>query len=337
MPLNPLIINKNYFGGVQARGDFIKAGDLDRQFVTISSYINKFIVPTLNQLISSQIPGSNNPVDANKNLINVGDGTTKWDFPKAEYIPDYSLPLNKLVQANVGSILATDNNQIFRVVSPAAGGLALTARVQNTPIWKKIVGNDSISNRVITSEKIALQGLKSENFGVSFERSYIRTVIKNQLIAANTIPSSKIANGAIKVNVLSQSILNLLSGINNTQVALGGNTAPDNFITSHKYINYYPGAASPVDHTKIVLGFKIPANLYCATEGYKAFNVGNIAPYAITSRSIANGSLNGERLRSCPTGSLKDQRTARPISQLLADGCIGVNNIPVDWKNKLGL
>ena len=40
MPLNPLIINKNYFGGVQARGDFIKAGDLDRQFVTISSYIN---------------------------------------------------------------------------------------------------------------------------------------------------------------------------------------------------------------------------------------------------------------------------------------------------------
>ena len=43
MALNPLIINKNYFSGVQARGDFIKAGDIDRQFVTISNYINKNI------------------------------------------------------------------------------------------------------------------------------------------------------------------------------------------------------------------------------------------------------------------------------------------------------
>jgi hypothetical protein len=337
MALNPLIINKNYFSGVQARGDFIKAGDIDRQFVTISSYINKFIVSTLNQLVSSQIPGSNNPVDANKNLINVGDGTTKWDFPKAEYIPDYSLPLAKLVQANAGSILATDNNQIFRIITPSSAGLALTARVQNTPIWKKIVGNESISNRVITGDKIALEGLRSENFAVSFERSFIRTIIRNQLIASNTIPGSKIANGAITTNVLSQSMWNLLCGINNTQVALGGNTAPNNFITSHKYINHYPGVASPVDHTKIVPNFKIPANLYCATEGYKAFNVGNIAAYAITSRNIANGSLNGQRLRSCPNGKWNDQRTVRPISQLLADGCIGVENIPVSWRQKLGL
>lgn len=339
MALNPLIINKNYFSGVQARGDFIKAGDIDRQFVTISSYINKFIVSTLNQLVSSQIPGSNNPVDANKNLINVGDGTTKWDFPKAEYIPDYSLPLNKLVQANVGSILATDNNQIFRVVSPAAGGLALTARVQNTPIWKKIVGNDSISNRVITSEKIALQGLKSENFGVSFERSYIRTVIKNQLIAANTIPSSKIANGAIKVNVLSQSILNLLSGINNTQVALGGNTAPDNFITSHKYLNYTPGNAAPINYIKIVPGFKIPLNLYSGKQGYKAFTVKNIANKAITSSSIKDNSLNGVRIFDF--GGLKSGnpvlKIVRPLSELLGDGCIGPQNIPARWAIKLGV
>ena len=337
MALNPLIINKNYFSGVQARGDFIKAGDLDRQFTTISSYINKFIVPALNQLISSQIPGSNNPVDANKNLINVGDGTTKWDFPKAEYIPDYSLPLAKLVQANAGSILATDNNQIFRTVTPSSAGLALTARVQNTPIWKKIVGNDSISNRVITGDKIALQGLRSANFGVSFERSFIRTIIRNQLIASNTIPSSKIANGAITANVLNQSMVNYLIGINDTQIALGGNTAPDNFITSHKYINYYPGAASPVDHTKIVPNFQIWSGLYCATEGYKAFNVSNIAPYAITSRNIANGSLNGERLRSGSFGNWKAQKTTRPLPQLLADGCIGVENIPVSWRQKLGL
>jgi len=337
MPLNPLIFDNNYFAKVQARNDFIKAGDFDKQFTTIGSYINQFIVPTLNQLISSQVPGSNNPIDANKNLINVGDGTTKWDFPKAEYIPDYSLSLSKLVQANAGSILATDNNQIFRVVSPNGSGLALTARVQNTPIWKKIVGNESISNRVITSDKIALQGLRSENFGISFERTYIRTVIRNQLIAANTIPSSKIANGAITANVLSQSMVNYLIGINNTQIALGGNTAPDNFITSHKYINYYPGAASPVDHTKIIPGFQIWQTLYCGTEGYKAFTVQNIANGAITSRNIADGSLNGERLFFSPDGKWFNKRTPRPISQLLADGCIGVQNIPVSWRQKLGL
>ena len=334
MALNPLIINKSYFSGVQARGDFIKAGDLDRQFVTISSYINKFIVPTLNQLISSQIPGSNNPVDANKNLINVGDGTTKWDFPKAEYIPDYSLSLNKLVQANPGSILATDNNQIFRAVSPSSGGLALTARVQNTPIWKKIVGNDSISNRVITSEKIALQGLRPENFGISFERSFIRTIIRNQLIASNTIPASKIAAGAITANVFSQSMVNLLSGINNTPVALWGNTLPDNFITRADHINYYPGVASPIDHTKIVPGFQIPQNLYCAMEGYKAFNVGNIVVGAITNRNIQEKSLDGNRIFA---GRKHDRITSRPIGQLLEYGCIGVGQLPPRYRQKLGL
>lgn len=337
MALNPLIINKQYFKSVQARGDFIKAGDLDKQFVTIGSYINKFIVPTLNQLISSQIPGSNNPVDANKNLINVGDGTTQWDFPKAEYIPDYSLSLNQLVQGNPGSIIASDNNLILRVVSPAKIGLALISRVNNTPIWKKIVGNDSISNRVITSEKIALEGLRSENFGVSFEKSFIRTIVRNQLIASNTIPTSKIANRAVTANVFSPSILNLLCGLNNTQIALGGNTAPDNFITSHKYINHYTGVGSPIDHTKIVPGFQIWSNLYCAEEGSKAFNVGNIARKSITSRCIANNSLDGNRFKYSSNGSWKNIKTPRPIGQLLADGCIGVNNIPKDWKNKLGL
>lgn len=337
MALNPLIINKNYFSGVQARGDFIKAGDLDRQFVTISSYINKFIVPTLNQLISSQTPGSNNPIDANKNLINVGDGTTKWDLPKAEYIPDYSLSLNKLVQANSGSIIASDNNMISRAITPASSGLALTSRVNNTPIWKKIAGNDSISNRVITSEKIALEGLRSENFGVSFERSFIRTIIRNQLIASNTIPTSKIANGAVTANVFNQSMVNYLCGLNNTQIALGGNTAPDNFIKSHKYINHYPGVASPIDHTKIVPGFQIWSGLYCADEGSKAFNVGNIAAKAITSRCIANNSLAGNRFKYSPNANWRNLKTPRPIGQLLADGCIGVNNIPKEWKNKLGL
>ncbi|WPX99518.1 hypothetical protein Megpolyxen_01409 [Candidatus Megaera polyxenophila] len=339
MALNPLIINKNYFSGVQARGDFIKAGDLDRQFVTISSYINKFIVPTLNQLISSQIPGSNNPVDANKNLINVGDGTTKWDFPKAEYIPDYSLPLTKLVRANPGSILATDNNQIFRAVTPSSAGLALTARVQNTPVWKKIIGNDSISNRVITSEKIALEGLRSENFGVSFERSFIRTIIRNQLIASNTIPTSKIANGAVTVNVLNQSMVNYLCGLNSTQIALGGNTAPDNFITSHKYLNYTPGNASPINYTKIVPGFKIPLNLYSVKQGYKAFTVKNIANKAITSSSIKDNSLNGVRIFDF--GGIKFGnpvlKIVRPLSELLGDGCIGTENIPARWAIKLGL
>jgi hypothetical protein len=333
MPLNPLIINKNYFSGVQARGDFIKAGDLDRQFVTISSYINKFIVPTLNQLISSQIPGSNNPVDANKNLINVGDGTTKWDFPKAEYIPDYSLSLNKLAQANPGSILATDNNQIFRPVSPAGSGLALTARVQNTPIWKKIVGNDSISNRVITSDKIAVGGLRSANFGVSFERTYIKTVIRNQLIAANTIPSSKIANEALNNQVFSTKILNKFCGINGLAVHLWGNTLPDNFIKNSSY--FFPTFGySPIDHTKIVSNFRIPPELYSTSYGYKAFTVANLAIGAVTSRTIKDKSIDGNRIFRF-TG--KGRITTRPISQLLENGSIGIEQLPPRYKAKLGL
>jgi hypothetical protein len=337
MALNPLIINKNYFSGVQARGDFIKAGDLDRQFVTISSYINKFIVLTLNQLVSSQIPGPNNPVDANKNLINVGDGTTKWDFPKAEYIPDYSLSLNKLVRANPGSILASDNNKIFRAVPPARRGLALVSRVNNTPIWKKIVGTESISNRVITSEKIALEGLRSENFGISFERSYVRTVIENQTIALNTIPSVKIANGAITEAVFSASFFKRFCGTHITNVVLWGNTLPNDFIKRADDINHYPGAASPIDHTKIVPGFQIPQNLYCTTQGYKAFSVANIERRSIGSQNIKNNSLDGRRIFFSKTIFTKDIKVVKPLSEILEDGCIGIENLPLDYKNKLGL
>lgn len=170
-----------------------------------------------------------------------------------------------------------------------------------------------------------------------FARSFIRTIIRNQLIASNTIPGSKIANGAITANVFSGSMVNYLCGLNSTQIALGGNTAPDNFIKSHKYINHYPGVASPIDHTKIVPDFQIWSGLYCAEEGSKAFNVGNIAKGAITSRCIADNSLAGDRLKYSSDGNWKNLKTPRPIGQLLADGCIGVNNIPKDWKNKLGL
>lgn len=333
MALNPLIINKNYFGGVQARGDFIKAGDLDRQFVTISSYINKFIVPTLNQLISSQIPGSNNPVDANKNLINVGDGTTKWDFPKAEYIPDYSLSLNKLVQANPGSILATDNNQIFRAVSPSSGGLALTARVQNTPIWKKIVGNDSISNRVITSEKIALMSLIASNFNVNLDKTYTRTLLINNVIEQNTISTNKIANEAINENIFSQIMTNMFCGINGSKAALWGNTLNDNIINNTSYLEN--NLFSPViDHSKIDVNFQIPTNLYSSSPGYYAFTSENIADGAILNYNIKDNSLDGNRIFY---GRRYSRQTPRPIAEMLKFGCIGVEQLPVRYRQKLGL
>lgn len=329
MPLNPLTFDNDYFTKIQNRNGFIKAGDFDSQFTTIGSYINKFIVSTLDQLIDSLTPGINNPADANKNLINVGDGNTKWDFPKAEYIPESSLSLTKLLQANIGSILATDSNQIFRAVSPASGGLALTSRIDNTPIWKQIRGTDSISNRVITSDKIALGGLRSENFGISFERTYIRRIIQNQQVALNTISSSKIAPQAIGVNQLTNNMLAMLRGSNTTAVRLWGNTLPDNFIKNVQHIRYTN--VSPVDHTKITPDFGIFPSLYSASNGYKAFTAPNIANGAITARNIKNNSLDGNRIFYYRTASV------RPTGQMLAKGCIGIENLPLDYKNKLGL
>lgn len=141
------------------------------------------------------------------------------------------------------------------------------------------------------------------------------------------------------VNVLNQSMVNYLCGLNSTQIALGGNTAPDNFITSHKYLNYTPGNASPINYTKIVPGFKIPLNLYSVKQGYKAFTVKNIANKAITSSSIKDNSLNGVRIFDF--GGIKFGnpvlKIVRPLSELLGDGCIGTENIPARWAIKLGL
>lgn len=344
MPLNPLIFDNNYFTKVQARNDFIKAGDFDKQFTTIGSYINQFIVPTLNQLISSQVPGSNNPIDANKNLINVGDGTTKWDLPKAEYIPDYSLSLAKLVQANPGSILATDNNQIFRPVSPAGSGLALTARVQNTPIWKKIVGNDSISNRVITSNKIALNTLIADNFPQGFFKKFISAQITTDKIQTGSIASIKIATGAVNSSCLSDNIFNQLCGVNGSNAILWGNTLPDGFIGDPSYINHWGSGIAAIDHTKLAPNFYIDPVSYSRGDGYKAFTTVNIADRAISSFNIREKSLNGARMISYKrtgTGLAKIVglflEGARNPALMFEDGCVGINELPFDYKAKLGL
>lgn len=346
MPLNPLIFDNNYFAKVQARNDFIKAGDFDKQFTTIGSYINQFIVPTLNQLISSQVPGSNNPIDANKNLINVGDGSTKWDFPKAEYIPEYSLSLTKLVQANAGSILATDNNQIFRVVSPSGSGLALTSRVDNTPIWKKIVGNESISNRVITRDKIALNTLIVANFPQEFFKKYISAQITTDKIQAGSIASIKIATKAVNSSHLALNILNQLCGLNGSNAILWGNTLPNGFIGDPSYINHWGSGTAVIDHTKLAPNFYINPISYSKGAGHKAFTTVNIADGAISSFNIKEKSLDGRRMitiiNTSPPGQLKNLKAvflegARNPGLMFEDGCVGINELPFDYKAKLGL
>lgn len=348
MPLDPLIFDNNYFSKVQARNDFIKAGDFDKQFTTIGSYINKSIIPTLNQLISSQTPGSNNPIDANKNLINVGDGTTKWDFPKAEYITDYSLTLTKLIQANVGSILATDNNQIFRPVSPVVGGLALTARVQNTPIWKKIIGTDSIRHRTITRNKIALNTLIANNFPEGFFKKYVSGQITTDKIQPASISSAKIVAKAVNSSHFAQNMINQLCGLNGSNAILWENTLPDNFIRNPSFINHLGSGIAPIDHTKLIPNFYIDPVSYSRGDGYKAFTTVNIADGAITSRNIKPKSLNGSRMISfrkyqSPHPGVMAQLVTyfldgeRNPGAMFEDGCISINELPYYYRQKLGL
>lgn len=202
MPIKPFKRIKNYFSGFNT----IQAAEIDKQFNEIARYLNKEIVPSLNILIDSKIPGSENPADTNKFLQNIGDGTTIWSFINNNTFSDFSISLSKIVKLNTGSILAGNNEGEIVAVNSTINSSILVSRANNFPTWRKL-NHTNLKNRAITGDNVADGTITNMNLAANLiENLIIDNSITDNKFQDNSINTSKIADNALEVNKLSQEL-----------------------------------------------------------------------------------------------------------------------------------
>ena len=229
MPINQFKRISNYF----ITKDKIEANSIDSQFNLIGEYINKTVKPILDQLSKDSVPGSTNPADVNKYYQNVGDGTTKWSAIINDVFVDNSLTLQKLDKNNVGSIIAADNQGAFNVITPTRDNQVLISRNNNTPIWKKLTG-DNILDRGLTGVSIAQKTITNQNLPAYLLQTQIAD---NSLVATkfrqNVITTAKLGKAAdgdgLTINKLTPA---LAADFADT---LWENIMPDNFLAPMTY------------------------------------------------------------------------------------------------------
>lgn len=337
MPISPFVLDPAYFENIEARQETMNAADFDTQFAAVADFINSSVLPVVNQLIDDKVPGSVSPGDANKFLRNIGDGTVEWASIGQNAILDFSLAFSKLSKCTAGSILAAGANRVFKEVTPREAGQVLISQANNAPIWAKLRGNN-VDDRQITTEKIALQTLTNENFqeGVLFTQLLDDSVTAEK-IADLTIPTAKIADGAIDGDILG-GLANQFTGVN-FFIPLWPNTLPDGFINVVPYLGTNNNV---INYRHISNGFKIPVAKLNTNNPVFNFSVadGAVASYQIAENTISGGRLYYINLGSgIPNRGDRDTTIipVRDINDFLADGSIQPQHLPSNYRAILGL
>lgn len=330
MPISPLLHNENNFEDIRDRSLNMNAAAFDLEFSKIVNFVNNKIISVLNQLISDSIPGSVNPNDINKFRRNVGDGTTDWASIGNDALTDFSLEFSKLSKCTPCSILAAGADKIFKEVTTDQSNLTLISQANNLPIWRKI-RSENIFDRNVTGDHIALGTLTNDNF----ENGLLATQLLDDAVTAikiidRTIPTAKIEEGAIDGDILRDLQEGLIGRrfVDNQlrNIQLWGNTLPDGFISALSYFFF----TETINHTHLRPDFKLPIGKLATSIQGK-----NIADGAISNYQIANQSLNGERLNQAITDH--SYRLPRDINDLIADGGIAPENLPLAYRVALGL
>lgn len=185
MSIKPFIRDTAFFQSLRDRNMPIRANDLDDQFNNISDYVNKKIVPIIDILAGKQIPGILG--NADMFLKNVGDGTTIFDRIIINNLEDYTIGLNKLSNTDVGSILATGNDNSFARIMPLASNQILSATLGNAPVWKQVSGNNFANNTI--------QGNKVD-FNI-ITANHLAADVFGQPLANNSISEQHFIDGTI--------------------------------------------------------------------------------------------------------------------------------------------
>lgn len=225
MPLANLNLDENYFAKLRARNEPMKGQYFDAQWNYITNYINKELIPFVNNIKDSRLAGINNLSSIGKFLRyrktydydENGDptliSTLVWDNLKVSDILDQNLPPSKIQKASIGSIMAAAGNGDLIAVSPAESGQLLFSRANASPIWRKIKTSD-IPNRFITGRMIAKKSIRQENISPGALNTQLQAgVITNGKIVNNTISRGKFTLGSFTEVVLGNMADTLKAGL----------------------------------------------------------------------------------------------------------------------------
>ena len=230
MSIKPFIRDTAFFQSLRDRNMPIRANDLDTQFNDISNYINKKIAPIIDILADKQIPGVNG--NADMFLKNVGDGTTIFDRIIVNNLEDYTIGLNKLNNTDVGSIIATGNDNSFARIMPLASSQILSATLGNAPVWKQVSGNNFANNTIqgnkVDFNIITANHLANDVFGQPLANNSIseQHFIDNTIGDARTYGVGAVTNAKISQILTTQRNIAIAQNTINNQGRLVINVIP---------------------------------------------------------------------------------------------------------------
>lgn len=323
MPISRLKRKDNFF----ATKTKFKAVEIDLEFNKIVDFINNDIISTVNELISNQFIGSDNVNLRNSFLINVGNSTTKWDFLNLDNFAYNGTSLIKFEQGTPNSILAVDNLDNYRFVTPTQNQQVLQSVLNNLPTFNTISG-DSFTDRCILANHVALNSIGANNVG---------DIIYD--IADNIIPTVKFANNAVTVNNLEQG--NNENGITLNKFTpviqaifkdmLTSNMMADNFFRTYYYQifnlprNIY-NSENKVNYERItgINVFQYPVNKFAAVQ--------NIFIDSFDLSHVALNSIEAKRLQYT-----EDNLNYLPnVNEFLDEGCIHPEHLDEELKTLFG-
>jgi hypothetical protein len=310
--IKSFIRDSAYFQSMRDKEIIINAEDFDIQFNNLVDYINLTVKPIADN-VAVGIAGTNAPGTANYLLRNVGDGTTEFAPLNNAAINNYSVNYVKLARAAIGSIIAADNNRIFRQVTPTDNNQAFVSQINNLPVFKKLIGNN-FANKTIQGPKINYAAITRESLSPSvIGRPLPDNAVINSYIADQAISGSKLADGSLplsKFNAAMQAAIN--------QTAASGNYLGP--FGSPSVYNQYD-AGGPIPYTPENLQIYGYQNRHFAANSIPALTINN----RLSLTAIADNSI-----------TLADFGPNRAAGVGFADGAITPNKIiagSVDFRN----
>ena len=273
-----------YFQSRRDSGMLLNAEDLDFQFNNLIDYLNTKIVPIINNFVQGQFIGVNNPALADSCLLNVGDGTTKWQKIDSNIFPDYSIARAKFTPVTPFSVITTTSNSNWVALPSNLNGNILFSRNARSATWRKVATGD-IANKTLIGEHIALGAIKIEHLGVGLREELFAAprVILNDSIAEAQITEANLQDNSITAEKIDPTLLTTRQiGITNWNFAWRDDSIENRHIADQVLIGGYG-----------ILGVQSSqgAKYTCLQTRYSAPNTDDNANYTFTSDNIMDESI----------------------------------------------
>lgn len=209
MSINQFTRDAAYFQVMRDRAMMINAEDLDLQFNNLVDYLNAEIVPIINNFIAGAFIGVNDPNLSMACLLNVGDGTTRWQRINSNIFPDYSIPLTKFAPIDPNCVVWAGSNRRFDV--NAASNLndgILFSRNNVSNIWRKVNTGD-IADKTLIGGHIGLGAVRIQHLDVSLQaelfaapRMILNTNIIDPYVREDNLQDNSLLEDKIAIDLI---------------------------------------------------------------------------------------------------------------------------------------